>query len=799
MGKSREKGQISIFLSTVLLAVIVVAGILVDAARISAGEAQVKRAVSCAARSVLAGYGSRLKDEYGIFAFTTEDENKLSELIKTYVEKNLMAEDSEEHDKGTVDMYGFRVESINVTPLFNLTENETVRAQILEYMKYRAPKEALEFIWSKLNLANKAGKMSEAYRKKIKVDALLGKIDTLQKKLKISIDGTCGDGKIADFYINKFNQDGSFERLVESYGEYAEEYVNYKEIMEEHASNIQNLEDRIRNENDPIKISEMEKEADEERSKKTAASNKMNDAKRELADIEKRLRQDEVKSLIEPNKHASRDIKSMMELGIKARAALKELEEYMDANFKAENGISGEFENTCNSDINKLKELILEGEKAEALLDAVDTNLDVLEDIIGELDNIHKTIFTGGLSISKEDITDPLTEGLTRYSNSLKYDYDALEKDKSAEDPRKTIAEKAAEKLKEIISEDINIEKSGIPMEELPSRKKVISRDFGAEDSIYIDMKKEAENPTVVLSEEPQDMRDELKELDKKVDFTDDGEFASDALSFVSSLGSRITGTLEDVRDEIYINEYIMGVFKNSVPELKGEANKNTRYDLRGFVKKNRDTFFNSEVEYILHGNSSEQVNKLMTRGQLLLIRFGLNTLHVYTDPQKKELAYSAASMLAGLWTGGAGIPIIANLIMCSWGMGEAIVDITDLMDGKSVPFYKTKGDWKLDIGIGKEEISSVDPGLSFTYYDYLRLFLLLKSPDEKISRIEDLIELNLSKTDSGFKMSGCNTFIRVEAVVSMKYLFLSKPVMPWNWNEEKGRHEFKVLIYEGY
>jgi hypothetical protein len=515
--------------------------------------------------------------------------------------------------------------------------------------------------------------------------------------------------------------------------------------------------------------------------------------------VEDKLRDDETESLLEPNRDAEKNIKDIMELCRKANSAVKELEEYMEGNFKDSTGISSDFADTCRNDIKKLKELMLEGENAEGLLAAAGNNCSALTAALAELDAVHGMLNTEGTSISKEEIVRRLNNVLPDYNNSLQYDYHVLEKKKNASDPRKAAAEIAGKKLREITSEAVDIEKSGISMAELPSRRKVVSRDFAMEDSIYTGSESDSENREKSSLAGFMKYDGDLGRLDREVEFSDDGEFASRALGFVSSMGGALKGGLEDMRDEIYINEYILGVFKSSVPALKEDGKEITQYNLRGLIKKNTDTFFSSEVEYILHGNSSEQVNSLMTQGQLLLTRFGLNTLHVYTDPKKKEMAYSTAAALAGWWTGGAGIPILANLIMCSWGMGEAIIDITDLLDGKKVPFFKARGDWKLDIGIEKSKTPESDPRLSFTYYDYLRLFLLLKNPDEKISRIEDLIELNLSKKDKDFKMAGCSTYVRVEAVVSMKYIFLSGPLMPSNVKTKQGRHEFRVLVYEGY
>ena len=131
--------------------------------------------------------------------------------------------------------------------------------------------------------------------------------------------------------------------------------------------------------------------------------------------------------------------------------------------------------------------------------------------------------------------------------------------------------------------------------------------------------------------------------------------------------------------------------------------------------------------------------------------------------------------------------------------MGEALLDMSELMGGKSVPIYKMQGDWKLDIGLPAASGAKTNRSLYFNYHDYLRLFLLVMNENTKLDRIEDLIQLNIGQSKDGFKMSDCGTFVRVEAEVSMKYLFITMPFIRKEVKTKDGRYIFKVLVYEGY
>jgi len=166
-----------------------------------------------------------------------------------------------------------------------------------------------------------------------------------------------------------------------------------------------------------------------------------------------------------------------------------------------------------------------------------------------------------------------------------------------------------------------------------------------------------------------------------------------------------------------------------------------------------------------------------------LLIRFAIDTVNVYRDPKRVEAAVAIASA-ASAWSFGLSEPIIQNLVLCGWGMLDAINDLDKLMEGEVVPAFK------------KFDASVVDKKqLGFSYHDYLRVFLLLQNSDDKMNRIQDLIQLK-----SGKKLSGCNSYIRVEADVSIKYLFLTKAFMPASVRTKDGsRHNFKVVVYQGY
>ncbi|MCR4434864.1 MAG: DUF5702 domain-containing protein [Clostridiales bacterium] len=799
MGLKNQKGQITVFLSIVLMTVIMMAGVLVDGARVVAGKNQVKRAVVSGAKSVLANYSSRLKNEYGLFVLSENRETALSEEISHYVGKNLMVKEasSEEGKDGVYDavksavlgytdpedarqvnLYDYRIERISVTPFFNSTENEVVKNQILQYMKYRAPKEIVEGVWEKLKSVGAATKMSEAYKKKTKVDRLAGKAAQLQEDIKKSIDGEAGGRKDNSPCVNRFNEGGIRETLV---NQYAALVVEYKELLYQANSPESSNKDGL-----------LEKKAE---------------ILKELAGVGDALRTRQTEAFIHPNEEAARGLGEIIRLGKDINAAGWELKNYMENTFADGDAqeMTRDFKAAVNEDVKGIMDLVPGEEEALKAVEDLSSNCKRLREAVASIDEIQRRV--GGMTwengsvrgdLSFGYIVSALNRGLKDYK-TVRYDYKKNEKASGGQDPRDGIEKKARESMGYAGGKDVNFREEGINPAELPSAKKYISDVSGInsggseKESIQAGDGKESGGPATSYWGDFKSLGDEIEFHQKEEGFSEK------AFGFISSMGGILSRNLEDLRDEIYIDEYIVGTFKSAVPVP--EKSTGTQKDTRpgGERKEGRQSFFDCEVEYILHGSPSQNTNQWMTKAQILLIRFGLNTLHVYTDPEKKALAETTAAAVSGWWTGGLGIPLVSNLIMCSWGMGEALLDMERLMKGESIPFYKSRGDWKLDIGLGKTPEPKTDGNLKFSYTDYLRLLLLLESSEDKLNRIEDVIELNVQKDNKDFKMGLSNTYIRVEAEVSMNYLFITSPFMPRNLKTRDGRHLFHVVIYEGY
>lgn len=125
-----NRGVITVFIAIIFAAVLLVAGVLIDAARIILAQKLVKGALDSAVRSAFACCHEGLIGEFGLFAC----ELKESDLSR-YYRVNLNA------SKGALNFLTFSGLSLEIktSPQDSLLNNENLESQIRQYMQYKAP------------------------------------------------------------------------------------------------------------------------------------------------------------------------------------------------------------------------------------------------------------------------------------------------------------------------------------------------------------------------------------------------------------------------------------------------------------------------------------------------------------------------------------------------------------------------------------------------------------------------------------------------------------------------------------
>ena len=738
----KTEGAISIFLCIILTSMIILSGLLVDGSRIRAGEAQAKRAVRLGAKSTLANYDNMLKELFGIFALAEGNPDALKDELENYINRTLMTElgvdekslgekgyeyirriftgESTFKDVKFLNLYDYNLDSIELAPIYNLSENEVMRSQIVEHMKYRAPKELAEGFVDKLMSFKEFGRQSNIMKKKTGLDKHLNEINKKEMELSALIQS-----------INSFNTGNNVERArLSSYVNHIVNRIDYeKQLYEkrqelaEAETTLTDLQRKVSNASDEKSRKEAEEEYDSYRSNTYDSIVSQCYRIQDNIDKENRLCDEVKESTI---KYIS-DYKKQNEDGTRIISDIKRMAgEAIEKISVIENDLkedTTDFGARLRNDISSIKKRIDPDylKKLQETLAYNSQQLKEFNDIMGYVDPRSIKAASQGQVLSNSEVESKIKKSqLVDFCNKYikNIDYGAPTSQKSGTkppDPRdgaQKIVDGSSLKKDKIDPGAKNVDSSGkeklFPRDELPSGAgKVISREFNKEDTEYILSYFRGMQNTFGdggSSNTSQDFNYDSTVVKSIIDGAklkdENNESADKAFGLMADIGNIIQFSLEGMRDELYINEYVLCTFKNTITDKfvneTGSKKKPVQLDLRGKPINARKTYFDkSEVEYIIIGAENEKANAYAVQGEILLIRFSLNTLHVYMDPVKNSHALKTAIAVAG-WTG-FGVPIVHTLIMLAWAMAESVLDVQCLLQGEKVAIFKMKDQWRLD------------------------------------------------------------------------------------------------------
>ena len=205
-----------------------------------------------------------------------------------------------------------------------------------------------------------------------------------------------------------------------------------------------------------------------------------------------------------------------------------------------------------------------------------------------------------------------------------------------------------------------------------------------------------------------------------------------------------------DGSESYMINMYILSHFNNRAEAV------------------NTDHFFRNEAEYILAGEASDIKNEKRVEMALKAMRFPLNIAHIYQDPEKR----AATLAMAEVMTPGALAPATQAALCATWAYAESDNDVELLWQGYKVPMIKDKASWATYLENAVEGITGdailPEKEEGYDYGQYLQILMFFQDENIKISRILDLIQINIRKSyDGEFLVNECGAGIYIEAVIN--------------------------------
>lgn len=247
-----------------------------------------------------------------------------------------------------------------------------------------------------------------------------------------------------------------------------------------------------------------------------------------------------------------------------------------------------------------------------------------------------------------------------------------------------------------------------------------------------------------------------------------------DTLDFPSAQFHEDSSTETNLLEKLVIDEYC-GIFLTS---FLSEEDKAVKY----------------ELEYLNAGKNTDEENLKQTAAQILMVREGMNLVHIFTDSKKREEAKALAGIIAGVTGTEPLVQVIMFFIIGIWALGEAILDLKLLLEGKKVPFLKTRDTWNLSLDglleLGKQGSLSEgkDQGQGLDYTAYLKLLLITKHTGLVCFRLMDVIQMNIRRSQDSFRMADCVYWAEIHGTVSANHLFFGglEPVYDVDVRTEK-------------
>lgn len=218
------------------------------------------------------------------------------------------------------------------------------------------------------------------------------------------------------------------------------------------------------------------------------------------------------------------------------------------------------------------------------------------------------------------------------------------------------------------------------------------------------------------------------------------GAIKSD-MNLFEKMGQSISSKIEAIKN-------IKNFFSDSLDNSIVDSYMFSHFNSAVYKIETEERFFNNELEYILNGDMSDKKNYDDVFSRIKWIRVALNTIHLQTNSEKRSLIKGLAA--AGAIVGPEGEVLAEAAITVAWAMAEANNDVKLLKEGKNVAFIKNKTQFAITDPVkaleGAFDDKTVYPQSTSgqKYFDYLRILLIFEDESEKISRMMDLIQINM-------------------------------------------------------
>lgn len=597
-----ERGAVSIFLIFITILLFLFNAVLIDFARIIIAERQTEEAAKVAIRSTMSSYHPSLQDT-GLFAFDG-DQGTSTEIFKEIFKKNISPNES-----GNFELLGLQSEesemSLDIHSERSLANEEILKYQILEEMKYKAPIEVGEEIIKNFLTISEQVEEASNYSKVAKevnelAEERMEKIEEAKERIEEAQNYLNGVSSL----IAKDGPTGTYPDIKTTYDIYHYHHESYLGDLED-IVDAENADEDEEIDEDDIEQKRSDTRTFKENAERILqailnAANPAYDNIVEAIDLVKEaneLNDDIISTINDPENSTGDDYNNANDLaenGMDGSVDTSTLEDYiLDSSFFTE------LDEHLNAAKNALK---TNNQTTSALIPKVET--DFLPALRNDFPSPHNK---RSVERYKDHTHDYYTAAQKAISDALQLIEDTLSDYLSTED-------KTDEEMEEAIEEEE--EKAEEGMDESGDIFDDIEESINAAEGITADNEKLAE-----LSNKANNYGEASESISERFNFEDTDDTADQAMSLIDVIFSNIGNLLLDSRDKVYINEYIL-----------------MRFNSHDFKKEGTEkyAFANNQVEYIIYGQSSYGANHLAAMSEIFAVRFAINLTDALIKPTNK-------------------------------------------------------------------------------------------------------------------------------------------------------------------
>lgn len=825
---TRKEGSITVFLSLIMLLVLSILMTTIEVARVSSFQVHTDRSLVAAMDSVLADFYYPLYDEYHVFALdgsygtssndnVTIDDTKISAIAMDYMEYTFTPDKNfnEEIHEGLeyinifdyFNLYGIKskeVEVLDITTLLDY-EGEYFRTQAVDYMKYQAVGEGLDFILEALIPIKESKTTQSIAKEKQKAEDSVSLLEENILELMSYIDGVNVGRKgivvnkngyldIKNSFVKKFcpyyvsmasigiNNEWVFASLK---NEYIDPYININNQISKVNGLKHTMSQLLEVETEYRFCKLIDQDAIKDKGELKSLREKIKQLEREMEAYSReedwyinsiRTENNNLKSLVNKTNISIESALIVIDKIIsQQRLVTKDIEDYEVYLKGNKNELSADLFNKLIEDmssLSKYKEGQNEGKyNFSGMKETLLANKRLLDKISQSMNitiMISDSSTTNYMSMLKS-----VKDLLGQYSfKNLRFDYTTMQKPMESESFFNKIKSVLKDGVMNIVIEDASkLSKKKIDSDSLPSAV------LGIKESC-----------------DPVDMTSIIK--DSKLDSGMD-TFFSVSEGFISSFTSldNIKDITNDISEIMLYIAYLDEHFGHYTYDALEETDKVLDY----------------ELEYILSGKTTDiqNINNIIMKMLLIRTMINLGTVMFHKETTMK------ASEIAALFLGFTGIPVLVSilkvLLLVILAVTESLVDVSAMLRGKNVPLLKRGDELQVSIedlfSLSKSMIiskannlSDSTKGLNFGYKEYLYLFLLLENNKTKSYRAMDLIQENLQIIyEDTFYIKNCIQSFILGGTFEMDKKFVTLPFVHKILQDVNKKFQYKTLKSYSY